>query len=263
MRLAIERVQDLPAPPSTARQSLTERLAHERPGGRPDHQVIAVDERDRPAGERDHPPQPVERRLEDPIEIEFPGRRGRDLEHELGHRVAAIGLERKRERAVPVGLGVHHRGHPTRLPETSGGLIIPPGFAAMISTRVPNLSPPLLWDRGRLWMSRGIELVDKYIDAMAALAETPGMSVGTSERAKAALRRPTAIELFAGVGGFHLALHDAEIDVVWANQWEPATKTQHAAACLVTNIEAGKLGAHEVVPSRHRARPGRGIVDGT
>jgi DNA (cytosine-5)-methyltransferase 1 len=74
------------------------------------------------------------------------------------------------------------------------------------------------------------------------------MSVGTSERADGAVRRPTAIELFAGVGGFHLALHDAGIDVVWANQWEPATKTQHAAACLVSNIEAGKLGAHEVVP---------------
>ena len=60
--------------------------------------------------------------------------------------------------------------------------------------------------------------------------------------------RPTAIELFAGVGGFHLALHDAGIDVVWANQWEPSTQAQHAAACLVANIERGRLTAHEVVP---------------
>ena len=104
--------------------------------------------------------------------------------------------------------------------------------------------------------------MDKYIDAMAALAETPVMSVGTSERAKAALRRPTAIELFAGVGGFHLALHGADIDVVWANQWEPATKTQHAAACLVSNIEAGKLGAHEVVPYDIERVLDEAIVDG-
>ena len=37
-------------------------------------------------------------------------------------------------------------------------------------------------------------------------------------------RRPAAAELFAGVGGFHLALDRAGFDVVWSNQWEPATK---------------------------------------
>ena len=37
-------------------------------------------------------------------------------------------------------------------------------------------------------------------------------------------RRPTAAELFAGVGGFHLALDRAGFDVVWSNQWEPATQ---------------------------------------
>jgi DNA (cytosine-5)-methyltransferase 1 len=36
-------------------------------------------------------------------------------------------------------------------------------------------------------------------------------------------------ELFAGVGGFHLGLKKAGgYDVVWANQWEPSTKKQHA-----------------------------------
>jgi len=39
------------------------------------------------------------------------------------------------------------------------------------------------------------------------------------------------VELFAGVGGFHLALRDAGWDVIWANQWEPSTKKQHAADC--------------------------------
>lgn len=38
-------------------------------------------------------------------------------------------------------------------------------------------------------------------------------------------------ELFAGVGGFRVGLERADRDfynVVWSNQWEPATKTQHA-----------------------------------
>ena len=39
------------------------------------------------------------------------------------------------------------------------------------------------------------------------------------------------VELFAGVGGFHVALREAGWDVIWANQWEPSTKTQHAADC--------------------------------
>ncbi|CAL2084928.1 DNA (cytosine-5-)-methyltransferase [Tenacibaculum sp. 190524A05c] len=42
------------------------------------------------------------------------------------------------------------------------------------------------------------------------------------------------VELFAGVGGFRIGLEgypkrkDASYDVVWSNQWEPSTKTQHA-----------------------------------
>ena len=40
------------------------------------------------------------------------------------------------------------------------------------------------------------------------------------------------IELFAGVGGFRIGLERADSEffrTVWANQWEPATKIQHAA----------------------------------
>ncbi|OHD98368.1 MAG: DNA (cytosine-5-)-methyltransferase [Sulfurimonas sp. RIFCSPHIGHO2_12_FULL_36_9] len=42
------------------------------------------------------------------------------------------------------------------------------------------------------------------------------------------------IELFAGVGGFRLGLEKASLKnkfyrVVWSNQWEPSTKTQHAS----------------------------------
>ena len=37
-------------------------------------------------------------------------------------------------------------------------------------------------------------------------------------------------ELFAGVGGFRLGLEKTKgFEVVWSNQWEPSTKTQHAA----------------------------------
>lgn len=36
-------------------------------------------------------------------------------------------------------------------------------------------------------------------------------------------------ELFAGVGGFRLGLEKSNYKVVWSNQWEPSTKTQHAS----------------------------------
>jgi DNA (cytosine-5)-methyltransferase 1 len=42
------------------------------------------------------------------------------------------------------------------------------------------------------------------------------------------------IELFAGVGGFRVGLEgypkkkSSDFDVIWSNQWEPSTKTQHA-----------------------------------
>jgi DNA (cytosine-5)-methyltransferase 1 len=45
------------------------------------------------------------------------------------------------------------------------------------------------------------------------------------------------VELFAGVGGFHVGLNRARnFEVVWANQWEPSTKTQHAYNCYTNNL---------------------------
>lgn len=54
----------------------------------------------------------------------------------------------------------------------------------------------------------------------------------------------TVIELFAGVGGFRVGFNDIKgfdkkgkaiengpFEFVWANQWEPSTKTQHAFDC--------------------------------
>ncbi|MBQ4913375.1 DNA (cytosine-5-)-methyltransferase [Maribacter sp. MMG018] len=44
------------------------------------------------------------------------------------------------------------------------------------------------------------------------------------------MKKLKAIELFAGVGGFRLGLEETEnYEVVWSNQWEPSTKTQHAS----------------------------------
>jgi DNA (cytosine-5)-methyltransferase 1 len=47
------------------------------------------------------------------------------------------------------------------------------------------------------------------------------------------------VELFAGVGGFRLGLEAAGWEVVWANQWEPSTRTQHAFDCYVSHFDTG------------------------
>ncbi len=48
----------------------------------------------------------------------------------------------------------------------------------------------------------------------------------------------TVIELFAGVGGFRLGLEKSDKDwkTVWANQWEPGKKVQHAFECYNKNF---------------------------
>ena len=47
-----------------------------------------------------------------------------------------------------------------------------------------------------------------------------------------------AVELFAGVGGFRLGLQQAGSAVVWSNQWEPSTRSQHASDCYVAHFGA-------------------------
>lgn len=48
----------------------------------------------------------------------------------------------------------------------------------------------------------------------------------------------TICELFAGVGGFRIGLEkaDKEWNTVWANQWEPGKKAQHAFDCYVSHF---------------------------
>ncbi|WP_010519511.1 DNA (cytosine-5-)-methyltransferase [Croceivirga radicis] len=44
------------------------------------------------------------------------------------------------------------------------------------------------------------------------------------------MQKLSVCELFAGVGGFRLGLEKTQgFKVIWSNQWEPSTKTQHAS----------------------------------
>lgn len=43
----------------------------------------------------------------------------------------------------------------------------------------------------------------------------------------------TVAELFAGVGGFRIALEKSGWTTIWANQWEPGRKLQYAADCYI------------------------------
>ena len=45
------------------------------------------------------------------------------------------------------------------------------------------------------------------------------------------------VELFAGVGGFRIGLEKAGHKTVWANQWEPKIKEQHAYKCYISHFK--------------------------
>ena len=54
------------------------------------------------------------------------------------------------------------------------------------------------------------------------------------------------VELFAGVGGFRLGLEPHGWETVWANQWEPSTKTQHAADCYEGNFGSESINNEDI-----------------
>jgi DNA (cytosine-5)-methyltransferase 1 len=54
------------------------------------------------------------------------------------------------------------------------------------------------------------------------------------------------VELFAGVGGFRLGLEPHGWETVWANQWEPSTKAQHAADCYRRHFKPDVLNNEDI-----------------
>ncbi len=69
------------------------------------------------------------------------------------------------------------------------------------------------------------------------------------------------VELFAGVGGFRIGLESTrKFKVIWSNQWEPSTKTQHASLVYenifgksghsnkdIHEVEIGEIPDHDVL----------------
>jgi DNA (cytosine-5)-methyltransferase 1 len=55
------------------------------------------------------------------------------------------------------------------------------------------------------------------------------------------------VEVFAGVGGFRCGLEQASpnFKTIWANQWEPGKKVQHAYACYIANFGENESHVNE------------------
>ncbi|MFI3214721.1 MAG: DNA (cytosine-5-)-methyltransferase [Eubacteriales bacterium] len=73
------------------------------------------------------------------------------------------------------------------------------------------------------------------------------------------------VELFAGVGGFRVGLEkcSSRFETIWANQWEPSKKTQHAYDCYVSHF--GKSENHineDIAIAKHKVPPHDFLVGG-
>ena len=67
-------------------------------------------------------------------------------------------------------------------------------------------------------------------------------------------------ELFAGVGGFRLGLERSGWETVWANQWEPSTKTQHAFDCYVEHFGADGVVGEDIHEVMNQAEAGQRTI---
>ena len=70
-------------------------------------------------------------------------------------------------------------------------------------------------------------------------------------------RQARVVELFAGVGGFRIGLERSGLEVIWANQWEPATRAQHAFECYVARFGAASTSARGHPRVMNEAEAGR------
>jgi DNA (cytosine-5)-methyltransferase 1 len=68
---------------------------------------------------------------------------------------------------------------------------------------------------------------------------------------------PRVVELFAGVGGFRVGLERSGWQVVWANQWEPTTRAQHAFDCYATRFPTGEHVCADIHEVMNDAEAGR------
>ena len=71
------------------------------------------------------------------------------------------------------------------------------------------------------------------------------------------------VELFAGVGGFRLGLEKYGHETVWANQWEPKTKTvQYAYDCYVSNFGDFKYLNEDISKVNEKLIPNHDLLVG-
>lgn len=83
------------------------------------------------------------------------------------------------------------------------------------------------------------------------------------------MSKPTAhkslkvVELFAGVGGFRLALEKTKgFDVVFGNQWEPGTKTQHAFDIYAKRFNSGIHSNQDIAAVKTKDIPDHDLLVG-
>lgn len=72
--------------------------------------------------------------------------------------------------------------------------------------------------------------------------------------------KPRAVELFAGVGGFRIGLERSGWETVWANQWEPSTRTQHAFDCYVKRFGDQGVVCEDIHEVMNEAEAGRQVL---
>lgn len=83
----------------------------------------------------------------------------------------------------------------------------------------------------------------------------------------------TVVELFAGVGGFRVGLNEVKLknnkvfqentwDFVWANQWEPSVKSQHAYNCYIQRFGAEKTSNIDIFEVNKKNIPNHTLLVG-
>ena len=75
------------------------------------------------------------------------------------------------------------------------------------------------------------------------------------------------IELFAGVGGFRIGLQRASdikksFEIIWSNQWEPSTKTQHASDIYISQFGLENHSNEDIAKVRVEDIPNHDLLVG-